>query len=216
MKTEAVIFDMDGVLFDSGYGHELAFNAVLETFNITDFKYQDYKGISTESVFRMIFTKNDIQVTDLQLISLVERKRSISDKLNCEYRPMPNAISILKSIAKNNIKLGLVTSGSMNSMNGFLMSNDITNLFDTLICIENVSRSKPDPESYIRAISNLSVVASNVLVVEDSDAGVKSALAAGAKVIKYDPSFLNQTKNFAVIRNLTELNSILNFKYENI
>ncbi len=216
MKTEAIIFDMDGVLFDSGYGHELAFNAVLETFNITDFKYQDYKGISTESVFRMIFTKNDIQVTDLQLISLVERKRSISDKLNCEYRPMPNAISILKSIAKQNIKLGLVTSGSMNSMNGFLMSNDITNLFDTLICIENVSRSKPDPEPYIRAISNLSVVASSVLVVEDSDAGVKSALAAGAKVIKYDPSFLNQTKNFAVIRSLTELNSILDFKYENI
>ena len=118
---------------------------------------------------------------------------------------MPGAQSLIKSLHKNGIPMALVSASPRVIVNAALAH--IQPLpFKTTISSDDVKKTKPDPEGYLKAARVLSVDIEQCLILEDSLTGVSAARASGAKVIavphlvEIDADF--QTK---VIKSLEEL-----------
>jgi beta-phosphoglucomutase len=81
-------------------------------------------------------------------------------------------------------KTALVTTASMESVRAILAHHGLTDLFDTVVTGNDVSRHKPDPEAYILAAARLQVTPNECLVFEDSDVGMAAAAAFGALALR--------------------------------
>jgi HAD superfamily hydrolase (TIGR01509 family) len=210
MKTSAVLFDMDGVLFESNTGHSLAFNKIFSGLGIRSFKYDSYKGMATRDVIRLILTKHNIFFNDQILENLANKKSIISTKINSNFKVNPETFEVLNFLRSLEIPIGLVTSASKNSMTSFIDKNNIRKFFRVMISADDVSFSKPNPEPYNKAIKDLAVDPELTIVVEDSNSGIKSALAANTNVIFYSPSGTPCSYNSPTIKKLTAIKNFIN------
>lgn len=84
---------------------------------------------------------------------------------------------------EKNLKLGLVTGSTKEITEYILQKIAMTGVFDTVVTGDMVKNPKPSPEIYKHATKELKINAKEILVFEDSEAGCKSALGAGMKVI---------------------------------
>jgi beta-phosphoglucomutase len=209
MKTSAVLFDMDGVLFESNTGHSLAFNKIFSELGIRSFKYDSYKGIATRDVICLILTKHNIFLNDQILENLANKKSIISTKINSNFRMNPETFEVLNFLKFLEIPIGLVTSASKNSMNSFIDKNNIRSFFRVMISADDVSFSKPNPEPYNKAIQYLAVDPKLTIVVEDSRSGIISALAANTNAIFYSPSGSPCSHNRPTIKKLTAIKNFI-------
>jgi HAD superfamily hydrolase (TIGR01509 family) len=99
-------------------------------------------------------------------------------------------LETLTSVAK----VGICTSASRSSLEFFLSLVSKSIKFDVLLCSDNVKNAKPDPEIYLRGVSELGLEANKVLVVEDSIAGIQAGLSAGCQVAQVNPFQNNSPK----------------------
>jgi HAD superfamily hydrolase (TIGR01509 family) len=119
---------------------------------------------------------------------------------------MPGAKELLNELSAQNVPLALV-SASPRVIVDAALSHVKPLPFATTISSDDVENTKPDPEGYLKAASQVGADIKNCLILEDSATGVKAAQASGAKVIavphlvEIQPN--SQTK---VIKNLEELN----------
>ena len=90
----------------------------------------------------------------------------------------PGAKEILNFLRENNIKIALATSAKRNRMIMQLKMGNIENGFDAIVCGDDITNSKPDPEIFLKAAQKLSVNPENCVVVEDSPSGIKAAYSA--------------------------------------
>ncbi len=209
MKTSAVLFDMDGVLFESNTGHSLAFNKIFSGLGISSFEYDFYKGMATRDVIRLILTKHNIFFNDQILEKLANKKSILSTRINSNFKVNPETFEVLNFLKSLEIPIGLVTSASKNSMNLFIDKNNIRNFFKVMISADDVIFSKPNPEPYNRALKDLAVDPKMTVVIEDSRSGVKSALAANTNVIFYSPSGIPCSYNSPTIKKLTAIKNFI-------
>jgi HAD superfamily hydrolase (TIGR01509 family) len=94
---------------------------------------------------------------------------------------MAGAAELLATLAAAEIPQALVTSAQRRIMDAVLASTGLA--FGVTVCAEDVRRSKPDPEPYLRAAALLGEAAGECVVLEDSPRGIASAQAAGCPVI---------------------------------
>jgi HAD superfamily hydrolase (TIGR01509 family) len=94
------------------------------------------------------------------------------------------ALVDLLEFSKRNSMLALVTSASRDSTLSLLMHLKLLECFDLTITSDDCKFRKPNPEPYILAASNFNVFPEECLVFEDSDIGIQSAQAFGAKVLR--------------------------------
>ena len=80
-------------------------------------------------------------------------------------------------------RLGLASSGSRASIALFLSANGCADLFRSVLCGDDVSCAKPHPEIYQRAFAALNVRPADAIVIEDAEAGIQAARAAGAGTV---------------------------------
>jgi HAD superfamily hydrolase (TIGR01509 family) len=93
----------------------------------------------------------------------------------------PGARELLASVAEAALPHAIVTSSERGFMHAVLASTGMR--FDALVCAEDVSATKPDPEPYLLAAKLLGVDPARCFALEDSPNGVASAEAAGCRVI---------------------------------
>ncbi len=96
-------------------------------------------------------------------------------------RMMPGAADLLAAVAAAGIPHALVTSAEPEIMAAAL--DAIGARFPATVCSADVTRSKPDPEPYLRAARLLGAEPGRCVALEDSPSGVRSAHAAGCAVI---------------------------------
>lgn len=87
------------------------------------------------------------------------------------------------SAKANGIKLALVSSAATWMVEKALDKLQLKNTFGLVITQEHVTRHKPDPEAYLLALGRLDIAAHEVMVFEDSTAGLKAAAEADCKSI---------------------------------
>ena len=115
---------------------------------------------------------------------------------------LPGAVEYLKSIRAKGIKTA-IGSASKNALL-ILERLDITELFDTVVDGNKVSKAKPDPEVFLRAADELGIPPVHCVVFEDAEAGIEAAFRAGMKAVGIGkPSNLKEAET--VIPGLFEL-----------
>lgn len=181
MKYDLVIFDLDGVIVNSENLHFEAYRRAFEangmelTFDTYNSKLRSkgrYIGLkailgeATKEEMDIIGLEKDRQFTEL-----------IGEKPDLVYE---DAKFLIEKLTELGVPRGVATA----SFNGrdFLLAYDLYDRFDHVVTARDVKNNKPNPEIYITCKSFFNVDDSRILVIEDSEAGIRAALDAGLNV----------------------------------
>ena len=217
---EAVIFDLDGLLADTEIISLKVYQELLKDFGIpfTEETYsREYSGHrEEENVQRFLDTYDLPWNFDQTLEKVYELETRILAKgVNLKK----GAKNLLAFLQREGIPIALATSSVESRARMILDSNGILSLFDHLVFAKDVKRSKPYPDIFLKACSDLNVLPENCLVLEDSEAGIEAAYRAGIPVIcipdlKMPAQFLlNKTEQ--VFKDLDAVRDYLESRKEN-
>ena len=130
---------------------------------------------------------------------------SMKSKLRKDLELIPNALTLISQARVNGLKTALVTASGKELMN-IALDKFPKNSFDAAISRDDVVKTKPDPEPYLKAAELLNVDIEKCLIFEDSQTGVNSGLSSGAKVIAI--SHINNFsthENLRIVKNLSDI-----------
>lgn len=192
-KIKAVLFDMDGVLFDSMPNHAKAWEAAFASVGIEFSPYEAYlqegrTGASTiQGVYRRLFGRD---AGESEIKKLYDIKTSLFESSG-EPVAMPGAAEALAAVKQKGLKICIVTgSGQISLLDtldkyfpGYFASGNVVSAFD-------VRRGKPDPEPYLMALQKMDVAAKEAVVIENAPLGVQAAVAAGIFTIAVNTGIL--------------------------
>ena len=192
---KAIIFDLDGTLVDSLPYHHESWRIFFKKNNIeeNDFDeiYKNYKGGGTlelmTSVFGDIYTKDELEkMSD-------DKEVIFRDIYRSKIFPINGLRKFLDSLKKNNILLSIGSNAIRKNVLMTIKELGITNYFSSIICGDEVSKGKPDPEMYIETLSNLKVNKNECIIFEDSIEGITAAKNANIKAIGVTSSQSSET-----------------------
>ena len=192
---KAIIFDLDGTLVDSLPYHHESWRIFFKKNNIekNDFNeiYKNYKGGGTlelmTSVFGDIYTKDELEkMSD-------DKEVIFRDIYRSKIFPINGLRKFLDNLKKNNILLSIGSNAIRKNVLMTIKELGITNYFSSIICGDEVSKGKPDPEMYIKTLSNLNVNKNECIIFEDSIEGVTAAKNANIKAIGITSSQSSET-----------------------
>jgi len=183
MKYLGVIFDLDGVLRSTDEFHYLAWKELGESIGIFNFTREDnhrLRGISRMESLEILLEKTDRKFSYEEKVKLAERKNAIYRNLlsrMSEKDLLPGALALLQELKAKNIKIAI---GSSSKNAKFILEKlGILNIFDAVSDGNNIKKSKPDPEVFLKAAETLNLEPKDLIVVEDARAGIDAAIAGG-------------------------------------
>ena len=183
ITPKAFLFDLNGTMIDDMNYHIVAWHNLLNNLGA---------GLSMDRVQEECYGKNG------ELLERVFPGRFTENEKNelglnkektfqAEYRPRLQLINGLHEFLEDwhnrGIKMAIGSAAIMFNIDFVLDGLNIRNYFDALISADDVSFSKPHPETYLKAAIALNVDPANCLVFEDNPKGVESAKNAGMNVI---------------------------------
>ena len=183
MAIKAIIFDMDGVILDSETISDKTWAIAQDEMDLTTDK--DFinmcRGSNRNDTLKIL---RDVFGQDFDSEAFLNRT-SVLFKMYEETQGiplMPYAKQILEYL-KPKYRLALASSTNGEAVERQLRNAEVIDFFETRTTGEMVEHSKPDPEIYLMACRSLGVEPEECAAVEDSPNGIKSAAAAGLKVI---------------------------------
>ncbi|QQT62539.1 beta-phosphoglucomutase [Sphingobacterium multivorum] len=184
--VKAVIFDLDGVLVDTAIYHFQAWHRLAEdlgySFSIVD--NEQLKGVSRIESLELILKWAGVEKSEAEKADLLVLKNQWYLELIEQLSPdhlLSGSLELLKKLQQKGIKIGL-GSASKNAM-GILEKTGIIPYFDALIDGNVVQLSKPNPQVFLKGAEVLEIAPAHCLVLEDAQAGIDAARAAGMQVI---------------------------------
>jgi beta-phosphoglucomutase len=181
----AVIFDMDGVLIDAKEWHYEALNRALGLFEFHINRYEHlvtFDGLPTRDKLAMLTKDRDLPLGLHTVINNLKQKYTM-EIVHRECKPTFQHEYALSKLKARGYKLALASNSVRNSVEVMMKKSGLDRFLDAMVSNEDVSKGKPDPEIYLKAISLLGVEPGECLVVEDNENGIKSARDAGCHVM---------------------------------
>lgn len=181
-NIKAVIFDMDGVLFDTERVYLESWIKVFKEYGYTMTKemYIPLMGTgrkNVKEVFKKTFGDN-IPIEEMY----VKKDELLFKAIDNNEVPLKlGAIDILCYLKEEGYKIALATSAKRDRVTKQIQANNMNNMFNAIVCGDDVVNSKPDPEIFLKAAKKLDVNPENCVVIEDSLAGIKGANKGGMK-----------------------------------
>lgn len=180
-KIKALLFDLDGTLIDSEKFHFDCWNTFLCQYDVAiDFKdwLSNYAGIPLPKNAKTIIDRYKI---DEDLDSFIDRREKITFDgfRTTDIRLMPHALEFVQFVYEKGLTLAVVTASPKMDVEAVFERNGLARYFSLFITRTDVSKSKPDPESYNLCVERLGLQKDECIVFEDTLNGVKSAMAAG-------------------------------------
>ena len=172
-----ILFDFDGVIADTETQYTEFWNRIgLEYLGIEEFGHT-IKGQALVQIFGKYFD-GKIQEQEEIVPQLNEFER------NMTYGYIPGAYRFLTELKEAGIRTAIVTSSNDIKMSNVYKAHpELPELVDKVLTSEHFSKSKPDPECFIKGMEMLGGTPEETIVFEDSFHGLKAGRACGAKVI---------------------------------
>ncbi|MDR2765049.1 MAG: HAD-IA family hydrolase [Tannerella sp.] len=182
MALKAVLFDMDGVLYDSMPHHAEAWMAVMKKYGYRFSREDAYlnEGRTGVATIRLVCEREGISLSDREMEALYDEKKAIFCSLPASG-PMPGAYDLLKKVAEAGLGTMVVTGSGHADLLDRLNRTfpGIAFRRDRMITAFDVKHGKPHPEPYLMALAKGGWRPWEVIVVENAPLGIASALAAG-------------------------------------
>ncbi|MCX2575995.1 HAD family hydrolase [Pedobacter sandarakinus] len=178
---KALLFDLDGTLIDSEKFHFDCWNEFLTNFGVnSDFKdwLANYAGIPLPQNAKTIVSKYKIDV-DLEAFINNREQATLDGFRTKDIDLMPHALDFVRYYFDKGLTLAVVTASPRQDVEAVFMRNGLSKYFNLFITRSDVSKSKPDPESYNLCVEKLGITKGECIVFEDTLNGVKAAVAAG-------------------------------------
>lgn len=182
LSLKAVLFDMDGVLFDSMKNHTLSWYKAISDLGVPceQEEFYQYEGATGKWTINHIFQRAyGRKATEEEVEDIYTEKSRYFNELP-EAGPMPGARELLTEVKHHGLIPVLVTGSGQRSLlkrldkeyPGIFMSEYMVTAFD-------VKHGKPNPEPYLKGLEKAGVKPDEAFVVENAPLGVKAAVAAG-------------------------------------
>lgn len=178
MKYKAVIFDLDGVICFTDKYHYQAWKTIADELGIPfDEKINDrLRGVSRMESFEIILEQYDGTMTQEEKESWTEKKNNIYKELLKNMSPADLTDEVKETLDALRERGLLLAIGSSSKHARFILGQiGLGDYFDAISDGNNITKSKPDPEVFVKAAEYLGVDPEGCLVVEDAKAGVQAA-----------------------------------------
>lgn len=206
---KAVIFDMDGVIFDSESlclrcweqtAKEKGIPGMHETF----FLSIGVTTARTRGIFAQRYGEDfDYDAFMTQASALFHK---IADENGLPIKP--GVREILTALRQAGLKIGLASSTRQKTVEKELQDADLYRYFDSIVGGDSLNKSKPDPDIYLLACERIGVRPKDACAIEDSYNGIRSAYSAGMQAIMVPdllvPDEEMRSKSVYIARDLTD------------
>jgi HAD superfamily hydrolase (TIGR01509 family) len=217
---EAVIFDWDGTLADTKRVVVASFQEALKItpYSINDEFIERRIGIGSAETFREILRQSHVQFDETLISSLVKKKIEAEIEMTYDVRLLEGAMNLLESLC-DKVKLGLASMNNRRVIDHLLDAMDVRKFFGAVLTAEDIIRSKPDPEIFLKCARKLNSKPIKCVVIEDSIFGVKAAKNAGMRCVVvltgvYRREELDPAKPDLIVNSLKQSREILDFILE--
>ncbi|MBY4675613.1 HAD family hydrolase [Marinobacterium arenosum] len=184
MSLQAILFDHDGTLVDSEATHMALWNLAIEPYGVSISEtvyWQQLLGVPAEQNAETIIRMHNLPVS---VDALVAAKLEQNDRfLNESFFPaMADADRVLRTQARQ-LRLALVSGSQRHCVEASLRGHNWGELFEQVVTGDDVAHNKPQPDGYLKALKAMGLSADQAVAVEDTEAGVSAAVAAGLPTI---------------------------------
>lgn len=179
-----IIFDLDGVICHTDTYHFWAWRAVAEGLNIPfdETVNEKLRGVSRAESLEIILKNGGVSLPEAEKAALVEKKNIIYKRFLQNITPSSLDKEVKETLEALRAKgLKLAIGSSSRNAKFILQRLGLADFFDAISDGTNISRSKPDPEVFLKAAEMLGEKPETCLVVEDAEAGLQAAHAGGMK-----------------------------------
>lgn len=214
----AVIFDFDGVIADSEYLHFKAFNLALEEYGVVisqEKYYSDYLGFSDADFLPAMTDVFSLDLSDVQRQELLARKARFFEELASEESSIFEGVAeFIYMLESNGIRMAICSGALGDEIELMLDGSGLRGSFEFIVSADDVSKGKPDPEGFLKALAGLSansdstIASEECVVIEDSHWGLEAGCAAGMRCVAVSNTYLREELEGAaamVVERLDEL-----------
>ena len=176
----AIIWDVDGTLVDTAAEHYSAWQQFAREFGkpFTRGDFDRTFGMRNPEIMRTLFDPN---CSDEQGAEWADRKETLyRDQVRAHaVKLLPGVVRLLGEFRAAGWPQAIGSSAPRRNLDLLLSSAGVVEYFAAVVSGDDVSNGKPDPEVFLTAARRLGVEAAECLVLEDAEAGVRAATAAG-------------------------------------
>lgn len=182
INLKSVLFDMDGVLFNSMPYHADAWHKVMERHGLHLSREEAYlhEGRTGAATINIVYRRQHGKDATPEMIESIYAEKSAEFSTNPEPERMPGAWEVLQKIKSEGLTPMVVTGSGQNSLLDRL-SHNFPGTFrrELMVTAFDVKYGKPNPEPYLMALQKGGFRANEAIVVENAPMGVQAGVAAG-------------------------------------
>jgi len=201
-KIKLIIFDLDGVLVEAKNIHYEALNEALGEYAISWNEHlSTYDGLKTTQKLQMLTEKKGLPVEEHS--NIWEKKQQITLQMLKKLEPNEVLVDLMDKLSSSGYKIAVCSNSIRKTVLTVLSKLGIMEYMDLVISNEDVKNSKPHPEMYWKAISMMSCLPEQTLIVEDSPYGLLAAARSKSHILRVKNPSEVRFKN--IIKKLVEI-----------
>jgi len=201
-KIKLIIFDLDGVLVEAKNIHYEALNEALGEYAISWNEHlSTYDGLKTTQKLQMLTEKKGLPVEEHS--NIWEKKQQITLQMLKKLEPNEVLVDLMDKLSSSGYKIAVCSNSIRKTVLTVLSKLGIMEYMDLVISNEDVKNSKPHPEMYWKAISMMSCLPEQTLIVEDSPYGLLAASRSKSHILRVKNPSEVRFKN--IIKKLVEI-----------
>jgi HAD superfamily hydrolase (TIGR01509 family) len=209
MNLKGILFDFDGVVVKSMEYHLQAWKYAFKKISveIKDNEFYLLEGRGVKAVAAELIEKHNLDQNLVQQI--IDIKIEYFDKIN-NVEFYDGFFKLLNFLKSKSILMAIVTGGLRTRVHHFVKKY-LDGYFSAIICSDDVEKTKPFPEPYIKGIKALGLGHDECLVIENAPLGIQSAKTAKIKVIAIETTLPKNylTEADHVVQSFSEVQTII-------
>ncbi len=181
-KIKAVVFDCDGVLFDTALANRKFYDEVLETFDkptLTREQFVNVHMMTVTAAIEYLFPEKEDVTEVFSCLKQIGYAKFIP------FMKMEEGLVRLLKILKDKGFIRGIATNRTNTMEQVLLDNDLESYFEMVVTSSDVENPKPDPEQLDKIMANFGLDPGEVIFIGDSEYDQKAAQSAGTWFVAF-------------------------------